>query len=69
MPLFIAADEIVKRLQKWLNNLQCGHKEGQQFPFFCEITIKANPPTYWTQQSGQVQGNISEGRVPVSQAS
>ena len=48
-----------------MNNLQCGHKEGQKFPIFCEITINASPPTYWTQQSGQVQGNISEGRVPV----
>ena len=24
----------------WLNNLQCGHKEGDLFPFFGEITIR-----------------------------
>ena len=33
-PLPIGADEIIKRLQMWLNNPQCGHKEGQTFPIF-----------------------------------
>ena len=42
----IGSDEITKRLQMWLNNLQCGHKEGGKFPFFGEITIKASPPIY-----------------------
>ena len=37
-------DEITKRLQMWLNNPQCGHKEGEKFPFFGEITINASPP-------------------------
>ena len=32
--LTIGSDEIIKRLQRWLNNPQCGHKEGQKFPFF-----------------------------------
>ena len=40
----IGSDEITKRLQMWLNNAQCGHKEGVKFPFFCEITIKASAP-------------------------
>ena len=40
------SDEIIKRLQMSLNNPQCGHKEGQKFPFFGEITIKASPPIY-----------------------
>ena len=31
----------------WLNNPQCGHKEGGKFPFFGEITIKASPPIYY----------------------
>ena len=30
----IDSDEIIKRLQIWLNNPQCGHKEGQKSPFF-----------------------------------
>ena len=27
----IGSDEIIKRLQMWLNNPQFGHTEGQQF--------------------------------------
>ena len=42
----IGSDEIIKRPNIWLNNPQCGHKEGQKFPIFVEITIKANPPIY-----------------------
>ena len=34
LPLPIGSDEIIKRLQMWLNNPQCGHKEGQKFPNF-----------------------------------
>ena len=34
LPLPIGSDETVKRLQMWLNNSQCGHKEGQKFPIF-----------------------------------
>ena len=30
----IGSDEIIKRLQMWLNNSQSGHKEGQKFPSF-----------------------------------
>ena len=30
----IGSDEITKRPQMWLNNPQCGHKEGGKFPFF-----------------------------------
>ena len=30
----------------WMNNPQCGHKEGENFEFFGEITIKASPPIY-----------------------
>ena len=33
-PLPIGSDEIIKRLQMWLNNPHCGHKEGQKFPKF-----------------------------------
>ena len=44
LPLPIGSDEIIKRLQMWLNNPQCGHKEGQNSQFFCEITIRASPP-------------------------
>ena len=33
-PLPIGSDEIIKRLQMWLNNSKCGHKEGQKFPIF-----------------------------------
>ena len=40
----IGSEEITKRLQLWLNNHQCGHKEGQKLPFFGEITTKASPP-------------------------
>ena len=40
----IGSDEITKRLQMWLNNPQCGYKEKEKFPIFCEITIKASPP-------------------------
>ena len=40
----IGSYEIIKRLQMWLNNPQCGHKEEEKFPyFFSEITIKASP--------------------------
>ena len=35
-PLPIGSDEIIKRLQMWWNNPQCGHKEGQKFPIFLE---------------------------------
>ena len=42
----ISLDEIINRLQKWLNNPQCGRKEGEKFPFFGEITIKASFPIY-----------------------
>ena len=45
-PQPIGSDEIIKRLQMWLNNPQCGHKEGQKFQFLYEITIKACPPNY-----------------------
>ena len=45
-PLPIGSDEIIKILQIWLTNPQCGHKKGQQFPIFDEITIKASPPIY-----------------------
>ena len=38
--LHIGLDEITNRLQLWLNNPQCGQKEGQKFPTFSEITIK-----------------------------
>ena len=31
-PLPIGSDEINKRLQMWLNNTHCGHKEVQKFP-------------------------------------
>ena len=34
LPIPIGSDEIFKRLQIWLNNSQCGHKEGQEFPIF-----------------------------------
>ena len=57
LPLPIGSDEIIQKLQMWLNDPQCGHKEGQKFPifkasarmqdFFYEITIKASPPI-WT---------------------
>ena len=40
----IGSDEIIKRLQMWLNNQQYGHKEGPNSQFFGEITIKASPP-------------------------
>ena len=30
-PPLIGSDEIIKRLQMWLNNPECGHKEGQAF--------------------------------------
>ena len=30
----IGSDEITKRLQVWLNNPQCGHKEGGKFQIF-----------------------------------
>ena len=36
----------------WLNNPQCGHKEGQKFQKKIEITIKASPPIYGTNQQG-----------------
>ena len=43
----IGSDEITTRLQMWLNNPRCGHKQGGKFPiFFNEITIKASPPIY-----------------------
>ena len=42
----IGSDENTKRLQMWLNNRQCGHKEQEKFLFFGEITIKASPPIY-----------------------
>ena len=28
------SEEIAKRLQMWLNNPQCGYKEGEKFPIF-----------------------------------
>ena len=34
LPLPIGSDEMNKRLQMWLNNPQCGHKERQIFPIF-----------------------------------
>ena len=43
-PLLIGSDEIIKRLQLWLNNPQCGHKKSQTNQFFAEITIKASNP-------------------------
>ena len=46
-PLPIGSYEIIKRLQLWLKNAQCGHKEGPKIPnFFGEITIKAGLPKY-----------------------
>ena len=33
-PLPIGSDEIIKRLQMWLDNPQCGHKKGKKFPIF-----------------------------------
>ena len=42
----LGSDEITKILQMWLNNPQCGHKEGENSEFFGEITIKASPPIY-----------------------
>ena len=30
----IGSDEIIKRLQMWLNNPQSGHNEGQKFLIF-----------------------------------
>ena len=45
LPLLIGSNEIIKRLQMWLNNPQCGHKEGQKFPIFGEITIKGAQPS------------------------
>ena len=42
----IDSGEIIKRLQIWLNNPHCGHKEGHGSHFFWEITIKAIPPIY-----------------------
>ena len=44
--LLIGSDEITKRLQMCLNNPQCGHKDGEEFPIFGEITIKASPAIY-----------------------
>ena len=38
-PLHIGSDEIIKRLQMWLNNPQCEHKEGQKFPLMV-ISLK-----------------------------
>jgi hypothetical protein len=34
LPLLTGSDEIIKRLQMWLNNPQCGHKKGQKFQIF-----------------------------------
>ena len=31
LPLPIVSDEIIETLQMWLNNRQCGYKEGQKF--------------------------------------
>ena len=45
----VGSDEIIKWLQMWLKHPQCGHEEGQKFPFFGEIAIKASPPTYGVQ--------------------
>ena len=44
--LSIGSDEITDGLQMWLNNPHCGHKEGENFQFFGEITIKVSPPIY-----------------------
>ena len=33
-PLHIGSKEIAKRLQMWLNNPQCGHKERGKIPNF-----------------------------------
>ena len=42
------SDEITKGLQIWLNNPQCGHKEGRKnFQFVGEIAMKASPPIYF----------------------
>ena len=51
LTLPISSDEIIKRLQMCLNNPQYGHKEGQKFPIFGEITIKASPPIYLDQEA------------------
>ena len=45
-PLPIGSDEIIKRLQMWLNNPQSGHKEVLKFPIFGEIGFRASPPIY-----------------------
>ena len=42
----IGSERIIKRLQMLLNDPQSGHKEGDLFPFFSKITIKASPPIY-----------------------
>ena len=30
----ISSDEIIKGLQMWSSNPQCGHKEGKKFPIY-----------------------------------
>ena len=42
----IGSAGITKSLKVWLNNPKCGQKEGGKFPFFVEITMKANPPIF-----------------------
>ena len=32
--LHMSSDDVIKRLQVWLNNQQCGHKCGQEIPIF-----------------------------------
>ena len=59
-PLSIGSDEIINRLQMWLNGPQCGHKEGQKFSFFGEIAIKESLPIHLIATS---PGNSSAGAV------
>ena len=40
-----SSDKIIKRLQMRLNTPQCGHKEGQQFPFLVRY-VKKNAVTF-----------------------
>ena len=42
----IDSDEIIKRLQIWLNNPKCGQKKGKNSKNFGEIAIKASPFIY-----------------------
>ena len=51
----IGKDKITKRLQMWFNNSQCGHKEGENSQFVCEIIIKASPPICVKSVEGKLQ--------------